>query len=168
VPTPTYTALATVTLGTAAASVTFSSIPATYRDLILVVSDLSATASNTLYARLNGDTGTNYSNVVALGDSTGVVSLSSASNSNGLFMGAGYQGLPTSGSSQSILQIMDYSATDKHKTGLSRYGSAGKSEVDMGASRWANTAAVTSLVVRIAPSGSFNSGTSFSLYGVIA
>jgi hypothetical protein len=157
-----------VTLGTSAASVTFSSIPATYRDLILVVADLSATASNTLYARVNGDTGSNYSNVVALGDSTGAVSLSSSSNSNGFFMGAAYQGLPTSGSSQSILQIMDYSATDKHKTGLSRYGSAGKSEVDMAASRWANTAAVTSLVLRIAPSGSFNSGTSFSLYGVIA
>ena len=35
-PTPTYTPLATVTLGTSAASVTFSSIPATYRDLILI------------------------------------------------------------------------------------------------------------------------------------
>jgi hypothetical protein len=167
-PTPTYTPLANVTLGTTTSTVTFSSIPATYRDLILVVANLSATASNTIYARLNGDTGSNYSAVVALGDSNGPASALNSSNSNGLFMGAVYQGLPTSGSSQSILQIMDYSATDKHKTGLSRYGSAGRSEVDMGASRWANTAAVTSLLVRIHPSGSFNSGTSFSLYGVIA
>jgi hypothetical protein len=35
-PTSTYVALATTTLGATAASVTFSSIPATYRDLLLV------------------------------------------------------------------------------------------------------------------------------------
>jgi hypothetical protein len=167
-PTPTYTPLATVTLASAAASVTFSSIPATYRDLILVVANLSATAANTLYARLNGDTGSNYSFVIATGSSGGAQSVSSASNSNGLFMGAAQQGLPITSPSQAILQIMDYSATDKHKTALGRYGSTGQSEVDMSATRWANTAAVTSLLVRIAPSGSFNSGVSLSLYGVIS
>jgi hypothetical protein len=167
-PTPTYTPLATVTLASTAATVTFSSIPATYRDLILVVANLSATAANTLYARLNGDTGSNYSFVIASGTSSGATSPSSASNSNGLFMGAANTGLPITSPSQAILQIMDYSATDKHKTALGRYGSTGPSEVEMSATRWANTAAVTSLVVRIAPSGSFNSGVSFSLYGVIA
>jgi hypothetical protein len=56
-PTPTYTPLATVTLGTTAASVTFSSIPATYRDLIFVLSGLGGSANITL--RYNGDSGSN-------------------------------------------------------------------------------------------------------------
>ena len=168
-PTPTYTPLANVTLGTTAASVTFSSIPATYRDLILVVANLSATTSNTLYARLNGDTGSNYSFVVANGDSSGARSQSNSSDSNGLLMGSTYQGLPTSGVAQSVLQIMDYSATDKHKTGLARYGSAGRGDVDMSASRWANTAAVTSITVRVSGvSVNINSGTTLNLFGVIS
>jgi hypothetical protein len=167
-PTPTYTPLANVTLGSSAASVTFSSIPATYRDLILVVANLSATTSNTLYARLNGDTGSNYSYVVANGDSVGARSQSST-DGNGLLMGSTYQGLPTSGVAQSVLQIMDYSATDKHKTGLARYGSAGRGDVDMSASRWANTAAVTSITVRVSGvSVNINSGTTLNLFGVIS
>ena len=57
----TYEAIQTTTLGSAAADITFSSIPATYTDLVLVY--IGATVSNNInyYLRFNGDTGTNYS-----------------------------------------------------------------------------------------------------------
>jgi hypothetical protein len=62
---------------------------------------------------------------------------------------------------------MDYSATDKHKTVLARHNnSAG--EVSMSAGRWASNTAINSISLKVLPSGSFNSGATFSLYGVIA
>jgi hypothetical protein len=63
---------------------------------------------------------------------------------------------------------MDYSATDKHKTVLSRNNVAGGG-VDAFANRWANTAAITSVEVRVSTGGQFfATPTTLSLYGVIA
>jgi hypothetical protein len=56
----TYVAIAEQTLGTAAASVTFSSIPGTYTDLVLVIS-AQDTTNNSFALICNSDTGTNYS-----------------------------------------------------------------------------------------------------------
>jgi hypothetical protein len=65
-----------------------------------------------------------------------------------------------------IIQIMDYSATDKHKTILSRYNSPSAS-LQMAAERWANTSAITSIYCGM-KTGTMSSGTTLSLYGVIA
>jgi len=164
-PTPTYTPLATITLGSAASSVTFGSIPATYRDLI-VVSNLQASAANTLYLRFNAST-SDYSYVGAVGSSGGASSPASGS-ANGALVAASTVGLPTGAiQATSVAQIMDYAQTDKHKTSLARYGNS-STEVDMFASRWANTAAITSVQIIVLPSGNLSTGSTFSLYGVIA
>jgi hypothetical protein len=68
--------------------------------------------------------------------------------------------------SVAIANIMDYSATDKHKTILTR-GNGTSDAVIAFANRWANTAAVTSVAASTL-TGTFNSGTTISLYGVIA
>jgi len=161
VPTPTYTALATVTLGTATASVTFSSIPATYRDLILVFAG-TRTGSNNVNFRFNSDTGTNYSWVVANGNGSTTLSVAETLS----FIPTGYYDIATNAQMNVIFQVMDYSATDKHKTSLSRSSQAGAG-VAMAASRWANTAAVTTVQI-YAGNNDFGSGSVFSLYGVIA
>ena len=158
-PTPTYTPLATVTLGTAAASVTFSNIPATYRDLILVINCQFSTSSS-IRIRLNGDTGANYSGVRA--ESTSV---------SDSFSGLTFTPLQVSAYSGSVqlpflLQFMDYSATDKHKTLLARPNSVA-SGVGMEAHRWGSTSAVNSILCYLS-AGNYNSGSTFSLYGVIA
>jgi hypothetical protein len=164
-PTPTYTPLANITLGSAAASVTFSSINQSYRDLVLV-SNLQASAANTLYLRFNAST-TTYSWVGAIASSGGATSITNAS-ANGALVGASTIGLPTSAiQATSVAQIMDYTATDKHKTVLARYGNS-SSEVDMFASRWGNTAAITSVQVIVLPSGNLSTGSTFSLYGIVA
>jgi hypothetical protein len=155
-PTPTYTPLATVTLGTAAASVTFSSIPATYRDLILVASLSSSTNDNNLAISLNSSTA-NFSRVIAYGSSAGIASGSFSDNV------VGY--VTTTLGSQKI-DFMDYSATDKHKTILSR--SDHQSFITMmTAARWASTSAITTIGLSIS-SNNITTGSTFSLYGVIA
>jgi hypothetical protein len=160
-PTPTYTPLATVTLGSTASSVTFSSIPATYRDLIVVCEFVPSGSFFDTGLRFNADGGTNYSFVEASGSGSGSGNSNSAPRSQAIF-------LYTEATNRwaVIAQIMDYSATDKHKTVLSR-ATAGAEITIMTANRWANTAAITSVQVR-PDASTFASGSTFSLYGVIA
>lgn len=161
-PSPTYTPLANVTLGTAAASVTFASIPATYRDLVVVVNG-SLSGASSLYYRLNSDSGSNYSMVVAQAfDPTSTAFTDTVmvpwSPNN---LAANQRFLLTS-------QFMDYSATDKHKTALHRLNGTSGSNlfVVMSAARWANTAAVTTL--RVQANVNINVGSTISLYGIKA
>jgi len=164
-PTPTYTALATVTLGTTTASVTFGSIPATYRDLILIDHAIANEGSTIgMLLRYNGDTASNYSTVFMFGDVTNATVSGSTTTT-----GAIASRIPNVNRSAGVTTIMDYSATDKHKTSLSRGNALGQANVSViaYASRWANTDAITSLTVLL-ESGSFLSGSTLSLYGVIA
>jgi hypothetical protein len=162
-PTNTYTALANVTLTGSDSEVVFASIPSGYRDLILVV---AGTINNTTNprVRLNADTGNNYSNVWMGGSGS---SATSGSNSSVNYL---YAGVMFTDQSNNIMQIMDYSATDKHKTMLTRGNAATSTSgqaTSAWAGRWANNAAVTSVTFLI-DTYSMNSGTTLSLYGVIA
>jgi hypothetical protein len=167
-PTPTYTPLATVTLGSAVSSVSFSAIPASYRDLILVHSAKHSFAGAVSVRdngiRFNSDSGSNYPRVT-MWSGSGAYSETATETDIALLYGmasAPYQA--------GIVQIMDYSATDKHKTVLYRTGSGSDSNygVYAQASRWANTAAITSLSITPNPSYTILAGSTFSLYGVIA
>ena len=155
--TTTYIALATTTLSSATSTVTFSSIPATYRDLILVVNGSSSASVVGLAVRFNSDTGSNYSGVLMQGDGSSAAS----GTLSGTFAEIGV--LVTS-RMQAICQIMDYSATDKHKTFLSRSDGA-SDRTRATASRWANTAAINTIQV-FNTNNNFVVGSTFSLYGV--
>jgi len=156
----TYELIETTTLSSSASSVTFSSITQDYRDLVLVC-DLKVSGSIVFPGiTLNSDTGANYSYVRANGDDNNASS-SAFSSQNAPIQGimgisAGEQGVI-------IFQLMDYSATDKHKSLLAR-GSNADSGTSMWAARWANTDAITS--VEISGNNPYDAGSSFSLYGI--
>lgn len=153
------TALANTTLASAAASVTFSGIPATYRDLRIVVNAATATEGN-ITIQVNGDTGSNYSQVNMRGFGTTSVASSSATVTA---IASNYStGLQTSGRAINVYDLMDYSTTDKQKTMLIRANHP--DEIDAIAGRWANTAAITS--VTISGSANFTTGSTFSLYAI--
>jgi hypothetical protein len=156
--TGTYTLIASNTLGSAQSSVTFSSIPGTYTDLVLVFNGtLSGVTS--AYVRYNSDSGTNYSRTSLYGDGS---SAGSNRGSNDTYYEAFYIGTDNS---TSILQILDYSNTTTHKTSLSRNNGGGYVSARVGL--WRNTNAITTLL--LAPtSGNFNSGSTFKLYGIEA
>jgi hypothetical protein len=163
-PTQTYVALASETLATSASSVTFAGIPATYRDLVVVFAGTSTGTPTTVLTRLNSDTSSNYSNVMARGNGSNAAS--STTTTTGAWAIAQNEALGTT-QSNALVQIMDYSATDKHKTILSRgnnNNSAGVS-VEMTASRWATTSAVTTVQL-VVTTNNFASGSTFALYGI--
>lgn len=160
-PTPTYDLIASNVLSSSASSVTFSSIPATYRDLVLVVTGTKTTSGDAgALIELNSDTGSNYSYVWAYG--TG----SSATSYTDTGVGAAdvFAIFNNTTPSTNIIQFMDYSATDKHKTILSRTNIA-SGYVVMGANRWANTAAINSIKINLS---TFATGTTFYLFGIVS
>ena len=161
-PSATYIPMANITLGSSAASVTFSSISQAYRDLVLVI---NATTSNNGNPRIrfNSDTGSNYSQIRMTGNGSAASSASSTTYAGILTGDFAYAG----SSSNYIVSVMDYSATDKHKTVLSR-GNIAAAATEAIAGRWANTAAVTTITLDEFSGGTFSSGSTFALYGVAA
>jgi hypothetical protein len=163
-PTPTYDLIASNVLSSSASSVTFSSIPATYRDLVLVIraENSQPELSNTLI-RFNSDSGSNYSVVTATGSGSSTSSRTVSTTS--LYADLDVRFAPSE-PCITIFQVMDYSATDKHKTALSRSNVASRG-VGMYAGRWASTSAITSITATIeASAGQYASGSSFHLYGI--
>ncbi len=164
--TATYDLIASNVLTSSASGVTFSSIPATYRDLILVVTGTVTSSVANAYLEFNGDTTTsNYSRVEMVGDGSSAASYSAAN-----YIVLGRSGTFDSSVIASVnVQIMDYSATDKHKTVLTRSGRASGSlaEVFAAAGRWANTSAINSLKVT-SFAANFASGSTFYLYGIVS
>jgi hypothetical protein len=162
----TYVALATQTLGSAAASVTFSSIPSTYTDLILIMNARNTNANTYPFLRFNSDTGTNYSITDLVGSAAGAVSYGSVNQS---VMNINYSDALPSGASTFagfIINIQNYSNTTTNKTILCRVSnSATATEALVGL--WRNTSAINTITLTC-DSGSYNTGSTFSLYGIAA
>ena len=147
--------LATTTTASNDASVVFSSIPASYRDLIVVANGKRSTNTAGVLVYLNGDTTqANYSRVAMYGNGTDDLSFAN-NESEFVYM--------DNGDTVFRVELMDYSATDKHKTLLARSDEASKWTFAI-AGRWGNTDAVTSVEFS-SMSGYFVDGTTFSLYG---
>lgn len=152
-----------MTLGSSAASVTFSSISQAYRDLILVVNYGTITSGQDLRIRINGDTGANYNDVTMNGNGS---SASSGSGSGSTRFDIDSYGTPGTVTGSVLFSIMDYSVIDKHKSTLTRMDNAATATRAI-AGRWASTSAVTTILIY--PSAStFLAGCTFSLFGVAA
>ncbi len=157
----TYTPIATTTLGSAATSVTFSSISGAYTDLI-VISSISITAgADDLRMQLNSDTATNYSDTILKGNGT---SATSRRNTSGTGFYISWDGNLSTTISTYINHIMNYSNTSTYKTVLSR--SNGTSGLDAVVSLWRSTAAINT--VKIYSASNFAIGSTFTLYGIAA
>lgn len=158
-----YIPLATVTLASATSTVSFSNIPATpYRDLVLIMNvSQNTTSARSALMRPNNDSA-NGSLVYIDGYGTNTGSGTTAA------MTAYYiqNGVSANIVTTSINNIMEYRSTDRHKTSLTRAGSAG-GPVSAYVSRWASTSAITSLTIVVGEGGNWNIGSTFSLYGIV-
>lgn len=161
----TYKAIATTTLGSATATVTFSSIPQTYTDLILVTNIQATTGSIFPYITFNSDTGANYSYTWISGRSTDAAVVGRNTNLNFIYLPA-YAGADTANLNfNSITHIQSYSNSTTYKTAISRCNNASTSNVDASVGLWRNTSAITTLVVG-ADTSTFASGSTFTIYGI--
>jgi hypothetical protein len=158
--TNTYVELDKVTVGTAVSSVTFSSIPATYTDLVLVASPLSTTNGNQFTMQFNSDSASNYSATYLSGTGSAAASYRRSSQTS---ITPDYNGaIDTTNKTVYIFNIMNYANTTTNKTVLIR-SSTGYA-VEGNVALWRKTPeAISSIVLSMT---SFNTGSTFSLYGI--
>lgn len=164
----TYNIIATTTLSTTANTVTFSSIPSTYTDLVLIaVYSRSGGTGQYAYVRLNGDSASNYSFNHMTGNSSTTFG-GRLNNATAATLGPyGSNTSTTQNAEVAIMDIIDYSNTSYLKTVLYQSGAANKVS-EAGANLWRNTNAITSLTINIDAPATFQSGNTFTLYGIKA
>jgi len=159
----TYTPIATNTLGSAANSVTFSSISGSYTDLFLVCNFGTSGVTNA-GMRLNGDSGTNYSLTYLEGNGTSATSGRATNDTRINFTSASWYA-STGFANIIIVNFMNYANTTTYKTMLNRNGASDRGTM-AGVGLWRNTAAITSIQVYVDASITFPAGSNFTLYGI--
>lgn len=151
-----------ITLTSAQATVSFTNLPQTYRDLRLVVTATNSVgASNGIWMQLNGDAGGNYSYTYMRASGTATYGTSATGTT---YSSIGW--LSNSNPTPVQTSIMDYSMTNKHKTIISRSDEVA-GYLFAWVNRWASTSAVTSISLFNESSGNFAIGSTFALYGVL-
>ena len=159
--------IATTTLGSAAASYTFTSIPSTYTNLVLVASGLTTSASTTKLNVGNGsiDTGSNYSWTVISG--TGSAANSYRESNVTYTQNERYANWDTTNNANTIIQIQNYSNTTTYKTWLSK-GNNAATGVDAIVGLWRSTSAINQVQISCTNATTFKVGCTFTLYGIKA
>jgi hypothetical protein len=149
-------------LGSTSNSVTFSSIPSIYRDLVIVINGQISSNSSITYI-YNGDTGANYASVDMRGATFGTASFGATSRN---YNDTAYNNFDANTRIGIRAEIYDYAQTNKHKSSLVRSnGTLTDGMVIAMTNRWANTAAITSITINTT-AGSFAIGSTFALYGI--
>jgi hypothetical protein len=160
----TYSPIATTTLGSATGSYTFSSIPSTYTDLVLVASGLVSINGYDCDVRVNSDTGANYSYTVLGGNGTSAVSYRQTGVTFIRF--STYSSWSTTTPAVSIMQFQNYANTSTYKTIMGR-DNASVNGTDATVGMWRSTSAINSITLFV-QGANFSTGTTFTLYGIAA
>ncbi len=166
-----YESIATVTVGAGgSSSISFTSIPQTYKNLqvrlMAKAAPTSTDASYDLLGRFNGDTNINNSSLHYM--------IGNGSGTNAGYTGnLGILGTATGSSSTSvfafnIIDVWDYTNSNKYKTVRNMYGydSNGAGFVGIQGDLWRNTAAITSIEFVFRTGPSFAQYTHAALYGI--
>jgi hypothetical protein len=162
----TYEPIATTTLSSAAATITFSSIAASWTDLRLTWVGTSSVNLVSLRLRFNADTGTNYSNTGLSGDGSAA---SSYRNTNSTRID-----LPPSGGVSSTIptfttvDVFSYAgSTNKTVLTTGSDDRNGSGYATREVALWRSTSAINEITLSLS-SGNFATGTTATLYGIKA
>ena len=162
-----YESIATAIGTGSSGTITFSSIPSTYKHLQIRAAILTTTGGGSPYIQFNSDTGANYFNHFLYGTGTTATAGANPSTSN-LYYGGANNGTTASHPYVAVIDILDYQNTNKYKTvrvlsGFDSNGAAGQ-EVGLYSGAWANTAAINSISLSI--NKNYSTTTVFALYGI--
>ena len=166
-----YESIATVTVSSPVSSISFTSIPSTYKHLQIrsIARGTVAQAEMQTFYQFNSDTGSNYAYHLLRGNGSATFSdqlnsttaasaqirYSAASATSGIF-GVG------------VTDILDYSNTTTNKTvrNLGGVDANGSGQVYFTSGLWQSTTAITSIYIGINDGGNFAQYTQFALYGI--
>ena len=157
----TYEKIQSTTLG-GTGTITFSSIPATYTDLKIIMTQTTDGAN--VGIRFNSDSGSNYSWTRLQGDGS---TASSANTTNATF--GQLNGNGTSGTYQGLVNVDIFSyAGSTYKTLLSNFSNDqnGSGNTAQTVNLWRSTLAITSILL-FAAGGDLQANTTATLYGIL-
>ena len=162
----TYEPIATTTLGSAATSITFSSIGSGYTDLRVVLS-VSSTSGNSEGVRIifNNDSSALYSQTYISGDGSSAVS-ARATGQN--FILLHYSGTSTTIPTFYTVDVFSYAGSTNKTiltTGSEDKNGSGNTTRNVGLYR--STTAINELKLSTASAVTFSSGTTATLYGIL-
>ena len=164
----TYTLISSQVLAATATTITFSSIPSIYTDLVLRISARSDGAAQVVSTRLryNGVTTTTYSRTLLQGSGSAATSSRTSSSSQHVFIIDGATSTANTFASTEIY-IPSYTASqNKAIFGFSvSETNATAAEMTTDAYLWSNTAAINAIEISLS-STNFLIGSSFYLYGI--
>jgi len=171
-----YISIASTTLTTNTSSITFSSIPNTYKHLQIrgVARGTYAAYNYPIFISFNNDTGANYQNQGFIANQSGLGLLGYYDNASNYLYAQRIAGdsSPANYFGGVVFSIMDYAETNKNKNILGEAGGAlsgGSSNnwcVGPYGGNWRNNSAINTIT--LTPQyGSFTANTRFSLYGII-
>lgn len=163
--------ISSVTVGAGgAANITFSAIPGTYTDLVILTSLRDTTAGNGdggINIRLNGDSGSNYSGrfLGGTGSSTAYGTTGTTSIANN-----GYGGNPNSGTTawgNTMFYIANYASNTNKTVRFDAVGETQATSANMSivGGVWSNTAAITSIT--LLASTLYQQNSTAYLYGIL-
>jgi hypothetical protein len=124
-------------------------------------------ANDSVFMRLNGDTATNYSNTTISGNGSSAISGRDSSSSVGIRLTAYNTAQAASTRQVSITSIQNYANSTTTKPVVSRYSSVGGTEFVVGLWR-KSPEAINSIVLRFSGAANFETGSTFTLYGIKA
>ena len=167
-----YESIATTVVGAGGTStITFSSIPSTYQHLqlrsIARENSGSVTPINDLLVRFNSDSGANYRYHYLRGNGSAASAGTAGSQTYAWGLSIAGAGTGASMYDASIMDILDYTNTNKYTTVRSLTGGDfnGSGILDLISNLWLNTAAITSITITTGGNG-FAQYSSFALYGI--
>jgi hypothetical protein len=160
-PTPTYTLIDSVTLGSNTANVLFNSIPQTYGDLVIVLTGTMAVGGVGHGNIKLAFTSAVDASVYMTGSGSAASSSSLAGQS--VIQFSNLNAFSTTTINTTIIQIFDYAETNNHKSVLIR-SNRSDGVVTATAARHGSTEAITRFV--LGGDAAYETGTTIFLYGI--
>ena len=165
-----YESIATVTVGTATNTITFSSIPNTYSHLQIrgITRDTASSYGYNVYMRLNSDSGSNYTYHGLQGNGSSASAFGSSSATTQFPLATSTGSANSSGDFSGVLcDILDYANTNKYKVHrtLNGYDDNGSGYITLQSGVWLNTAAISTITL-LSTGANFAVNTQYALYGV--
>lgn len=160
-----YESIATLNGTGSSNTISFTSIPATYKHLQVRFASLSTGAADWVNLRFNSDSNTaNYFSHRLTGDGATVSAVAQGTQP---FLKYQFIGGSTTQPSVGVVDILDYANTSKNKTvrTLTGFDTNGSGTIAFTSGLWSSTSATTRLDF-ILDSSNFASTTVFALYGI--
>lgn len=162
-----YESIATYTVGSGGSStITFSSIPSTYKHLQIRYSVSNSAGAYFPTLRFNSDSGSNYftyhllngdqGGAQASAGATGTYNWTSRTTNTANVFGA------------AVVDILDYQNTNKYKTtrSLGGYNANGGGQVDYMSGLWMSTSAISQIEMTFSLGGNYKEYSKIALYGI--